>query len=32
MSEFRERLKRLALPSWMDKGEPAKLLWAVREF
>ncbi|WP_350307124.1 phage tail protein [Photorhabdus viridis] len=32
MSEFRERLRRLALPSWMDKGEPAKLLWAAREF
>ncbi|MBE8588466.1 phage tail protein [Xenorhabdus griffiniae] len=32
MSEFRERLKRLALPSWMDKGEPAKLLNAARVF
>ncbi|CBJ80156.1 conserved hypothetical protein [Xenorhabdus bovienii str. Jollieti] len=32
MSEFRERLKRLALPSWMDKGEPAKLLRAARAF
>ncbi|WP_047679906.1 MULTISPECIES: phage tail protein [Xenorhabdus] len=32
MSEFTERLKRLALPSWMDKGEPAKLLNAARAF
>ncbi|CCW29818.1 conserved hypothetical protein [Xenorhabdus nematophila F1] len=32
MSEFKERLKRLALPSWMDKGEPAKLLNAARAF
>ncbi|MBD1229428.1 phage tail protein, partial [Xenorhabdus griffiniae] len=32
MSEFRERLKRLALPSWMDKGEPAKLFNAARAF
>jgi hypothetical protein len=32
MSDFTERLKRLALPSWMDKGEPAKLLIAVRAF
>ncbi|WP_340621646.1 phage tail protein [Xenorhabdus siamensis] len=32
MSEFTERLKRLALPSWMDKGEPAKLLNAARVF
>ncbi|PHM27484.1 phage tail protein [Xenorhabdus budapestensis] len=32
MSEFRERLQRLTLPSWMDKGEPAKLLNAARTF
>ncbi|PHM64436.1 protein phage [Xenorhabdus stockiae] len=32
MSEFRQRLQRLALPSWMDKGEPAKLLGAARAF
>ncbi|MDC9589174.1 phage tail protein [Xenorhabdus sp. XENO-10] len=32
MAEFTERLKRLALPSWMDKGEPAKLLSAARTF
>ncbi|PHM48558.1 phage tail protein [Xenorhabdus miraniensis] len=32
MSEFRERLTRLALPSWMNKGEPAKLLGAARTF
>lgn len=32
MSDFHEKLKRLALPSWMDKGEPAKLLAALRRF
>lgn len=32
MPDFREKLKRLALPSWMDKGEPAKLLNALRRF
>ncbi|TNH44439.1 phage tail protein [Photorhabdus luminescens] len=32
MSEFKERLTRLALPSWMDQGEPAKLLRAARAF
>ncbi|WP_036773619.1 phage tail protein [Photorhabdus australis] len=32
MSEFRERLTRLALPSWMNRGEPAKLLGAARAF
>ncbi|REF26035.1 tail protein P2 I [Xenorhabdus cabanillasii] len=32
MAEFRERLARLALPSWMNKGEPAKLLHAARAF
>lgn len=32
MSDFQEKLKRLHLPSWMDKGEPAKLLAALRRF
>ncbi|MDR2243312.1 MAG: hypothetical protein LBE28_11130 [Providencia alcalifaciens] len=32
MPDFREKLKKLALPSWMDKGEPAKLLNALRRF
>ncbi|EPQ3683792.1 phage tail protein [Morganella morganii] len=32
MSDFLEKLKRLHLPSWMDKGEPAKLLAALRRF
>lgn len=32
MSDFHEKLKRLHLPSWMDKGEPAKLLAALRRF
>lgn len=32
MPDFREKLKRLTLPSWMDKGEPAKLLNALRRF
>ncbi|CEE91307.1 conserved hypothetical protein [Xenorhabdus nematophila str. Anatoliense] len=32
MAEFRERLAQLALPSWMNKGEPAKLLQAARAF
>ncbi len=32
MSDFHHKLKRLALPSWMDKGEPAKLFNALRRF
>lgn len=32
MTDFLRQLKSLALPSWMDKGEPAKLLNACREF
>ncbi|SUC98973.1 Uncharacterised protein [Proteus mirabilis] len=32
MPDFKERLKGLNLPSWMNKGEPAKLLNAVRKF
>lgn len=32
MSDFQEKLKRLHLPSWMDKGEPAKLLAALCRF
>ncbi len=32
MPDFKERLKDLNLPSWMNKGEPAKLLNAVRKF
>lgn len=32
MTEFEKRLADLKLPSWMDKGEPAKLLTAARVF
>lgn len=32
MSDFKQKLKKLALPSWMDKGEPAQLLKALRRF
>ncbi|HGJ5902352.1 MAG TPA: phage tail protein [Arsenophonus apicola] len=32
MPEFKTRLKRLQLPSWMNKGEPATLLRATKRF
>lgn len=32
MTEFEKRLASLKLPSWMDKGEPAKLLAGARVF
>ena len=32
MTDFEKRLASLKLPSWMDKGEPAKLLAGARVF
>lgn len=32
MTEFKEKLKRLFLPSWMNQGEPATLLRATKRF
>ncbi|MCW6546995.1 hypothetical protein NE897_15095 [Yersinia ruckeri] len=32
MPDFKRRLKALRLPSWMDQGEPAKLLRACSRF
>ncbi|MFB9995855.1 phage tail protein [Providencia rustigianii] len=32
MAEFKEKLKRLVLPSWMNKGEPDTLLRAAKRF
>lgn len=32
MPDFHEKMRQLQLPAWMDKGEPAKLLAAVRRF
>ncbi|HBM3076842.1 TPA: hypothetical protein O4E86_000882 [Klebsiella oxytoca] len=32
MTDFNKKLSGLSLPSWMDKGEPAKLLRAARRF
>lgn len=32
MPDFRQQLERLRLPSWMDKGEPAKLFRASKRY
>lgn len=32
MADFKQQLDALKLPSWMDKGEPAKLLNAARSY
>ncbi|MEL5235065.1 phage tail protein [Serratia bockelmannii] len=32
MPDFKERLAEMLLPSWMNRGEPAKLLRACRHF
>ncbi|MBI6183749.1 hypothetical protein JEQ07_25625, partial [Serratia proteamaculans] len=32
MPDFKERLAGMRLPSWMNRGEPAKLLRACRNF